>query len=253
MHVRLELLLLFDCHHRTYEQCPYTKMASQPKKKQKLAAEAPIFTCNTTFDALSVDELALIFEYLSPENTMCARLNRKMRVAATKTVVPISRDRNFCIHSVKTYNAVAAMTTALPNLQQIEISSFKSYNGLHHKFIDGDDPNLNLAASTANWPAYNIDILSSFRRLYELKIHSGALKNGSGEALNGRYPMLFNFPRLQKLTIFNTANLKWDLEMLAGLPLLKELKCCWNRKMTGNINSLNVQKGNLVIVQIRSC
>ena len=74
------------------------KMMSQPKKRQRLIDEAPIR--NATFDALSVDELALIFEYLSPQNIMCARLNRKMRVAATKTFVPISRDRKLCIDSV---------------------------------------------------------------------------------------------------------------------------------------------------------
>ena len=82
------------------------KMMSQPKKRQRLIDEVPII-CNTTFDELSVDELALIFEYLSPQTIMCARLNRKMRVAATKIVVPISRDRKFYVGicSVKIYNA----------------------------------------------------------------------------------------------------------------------------------------------------
>ena len=75
------------------------KMTAQPKKRQRPIDEVPII-CNTTFDELSVDELALIFEYLSPQNIVCARLNRKMRVAATKTFVPISRDRKLCIDSV---------------------------------------------------------------------------------------------------------------------------------------------------------
>ena len=218
-------------------------MMSHPKKKQRLVADA--FTCNTTFDALSVDELALIFEYLSPENIMCARLNRKMRSAATKTVVPINSDRNFCIDSVKKYNAVAAMTTALPNFQQIEIRNFKPYNGLHHKFIDGDDPNIIWTASTANWPTCDVEILHSFRRLRELRINT--------HTLNGRYRVLFDFPLLQKLTIVNSAHLKWDLAILSGLPLLKELKCFMNGQMTGSISSLSVLKGNLVYVAICLC
>ena len=48
------------------------------------------------------------------------------------------------------------MTTALPNIQQIEIQDFKSNNGLPQKFVDGDDPNPDLTVSTAYWPAHNI-------------------------------------------------------------------------------------------------
>ena len=70
------------------------KMMFQSNKRQRLIDEVHII-CNNTFDELSVDELALIFEYLSPQTIMCARLNRKMRVAATKTFVPISRDHKF--------------------------------------------------------------------------------------------------------------------------------------------------------------
>ena len=89
---------------------------------------------------------------------MCARLNRKMRVAATKIAVPISKLCEFYVGicSVKTYNAVAAITTALPNIQQIEILNFESKNGLPHKFVDCDDPDADLTVSTAYWPAHNI-------------------------------------------------------------------------------------------------
>jgi hypothetical protein len=68
-------------------------------------------------------------------------------------------------------------------------------------------------------------------------------------ALNGRYPFLFNsFPLLQKLSI-TSISLKWDLEMLAGLPLLKELDCDGNvitdGSSVGNIRSLRVLKDTL--------
>ena len=41
-----------------------------------------------SFDDLSTDEVANIFGYLPPEDIMRARLNKKMREAATKTIVP---------------------------------------------------------------------------------------------------------------------------------------------------------------------
>jgi hypothetical protein len=70
-------------------------------------------------------------------------------------------------------------------------------------------------------------------------------------SFNGRYPFLFNsFPLLQKLSIKNCKYLKWDLEMLGGMPLLKELNCESNLCLTGNINSMRVLKETLEKVTI---
>jgi hypothetical protein len=72
--------------------------------------------------------------------------------------------------------------------------------------------------------------------------------------LNGRYPFIFNsFPLLQKLSLKKCNDLKWDLEVLAGLPILKELDCGEKRHLTGNINSLRVLKDTLEKVEIRHC
>jgi hypothetical protein len=72
--------------------------------------------------------------------------------------------------------------------------------------------------------------------------------------LNGRYPFLFNsFPLLQKLSIEGCDYLKGDLEMLTGLPLLKEIYCSFNRCLTGNIKSLRVLKDTLENVRIHNC
>jgi hypothetical protein len=72
--------------------------------------------------------------------------------------------------------------------------------------------------------------------------------------LNGRYPFLFNsFPLLEKLNISSCRYLKWDLEMLSGLPLLKELDCFSNKCLTGNINSLRVLEDTLEKVNIQYC
>ena len=192
------------------------------------------------FNDLSTDELALIFGYLSPEDVMRARLSKKMREAAKKTIVPLTRIP-FIVDSVKKYNTMAAMTTALPNLQQITLRGL----GHGHKYSDGEDPYDMAAARTANYTTQDVDIISRFRKLRELTIW--------GAPLNGRYPVLFNFPLLQKLRIMGYVGLKWDLEMLAGLPLLKELDCCDSENVSGNINSLRVLKDTLEEVRVQKC
>ena len=199
-----------------------------------------------TFDTLCTDEIVLIFEYLSPENIMLARLNKKMRDAAI-TVVPMDNDIDDAFHvdSVRKYNSMAAMTTALPNLQQIKIGRLNKYWGhIKNKYNDGEDPNYNtIATRHPNQATYDIGILSNFTRLRELTIE--------GAPLNGRYPALFNFPLLQKLHL-SLRDLKCDLEMLEGLPSLEEFTFKFGR-MTGNIRSLRVLKDTLSKIDIRHC
>ena len=187
---------------------------------------------------------------------MLARLNKKMKDAATKVAVPISNtgsDNAFHVNSCRKYHAMVAMTTALPNLQQIEIGNLNE-PGYYptYKYNDGEDPDGDIAVYTANLEPLDIGILSNFTRLRELKIYDES-------ALNGRYPMLFNFPLLQKLHIgtdfsssFHDAMLylKWDLEMLVGLPSLEEL-ISESVFVTGNIRSLGILKDTLSKVVIR--
>ena len=155
------------------------------------------------------------------------------------TIVPPT---DFWVNSVNNYNAMRVMTTELPNLQQITIGRL----GIGHKYSDGEDPDERYAARTAHWTTYDIGIISSFSKLRKLGI--------SASELNGRYPFLFNsFPLLQKLRIQSCEYLKWDLEMLVGLPLLKELDCVHNYDLTGNINSLRVLKDTLENVTIDRC
>jgi len=129
-----------------------------------------------------------------------------------------------------------AMATALPNLQEITLRHFLEFG---HRFVDGEDPDESVAARTANETIHDINIITNFRKLRELHVVCPAL------SMNGRYPLLFNFPLLQKFTMFGCFNLKWDLSMLEGLPLLKELHCFNNTFLTGNINSLRVLKDTL--------
>mmetsp|Transcript_25753 Transcript_25753/g.43680 ORF Transcript_25753/g.43680 Transcript_25753/m.43680 type:complete len:420 (+) Transcript_25753:95-1354(+) len=218
----------------------------RPQKKQKLEDGQQNGGGMTTddddnsssFDRLGTDALANIFGFLLPEDIMLARLNKKMREAAKKTIVPLT---DFVVDSVRKYNALVAMSTALPNLQQISVHGLDG----GHKYSDGEDPNEGRAAKTANFITHDINFISRFRRLRSLELYF--------TPLNGRYAALFDFPLLHKLSIKYTHCLKWNLEMLEGLPLLKELFCASNESLTGNIDSLRVLKDTLEKVTFRDC
>jgi hypothetical protein len=182
---------------------------------------------------LFVDVLPIILEFLPVKEIMRSRrVCKKWKDSVRRA---IAHD-NFYVDSVEAYNLLGAMVTAMPNLQQITIG----YLGNGHKFNDGEDPD-ERAARTADYTSHDIEILSNFRKLRILEIY--------GSVLNGRYPVIFSFPLLQKLFI-NCGYLKWDLEMLAGLPSLKELYFYISPGLTGNINSLRMLKDTLEKVNI---
>ena len=186
-------------------------------------------------EELSIDEVAIIFSFLSHVDIMHARVCSTWREAAKKTLVPLSR---FDVDSHRAYNAMRVMSTALPNIQQISIRSL----GPEQRFTNGEDPSERIAASTANWTSHDINIVSNFRKLREMRICYEA-------PLNGRYPVLFNFPLLRVLSIYACEHLKLDLEMLEGLPSLEELDCISNPCLAGSVNSLRVHRDNRRICQ----
>eukprot|EP00985_Skeletonema_marinoi_P020628 scaffold12330_cov83-Skeletonema_marinoi.AAC.7 len=221
------------------------------QKKQKLEGNVAALTdeaagddsLTSALDILGTDELAHIFGFLPPNDIMRARLNKKMRDATKTTIVP---PVEFIVDSVDKYNSAAAMASAMPNLQQI---SFSELGYEHkHKYIDGEDPDEHRtwARFTDNFTSHDIEIISNFRMLRSLNIETE-------HSLNGRYPFLFNFPLLNKLSITKSWDLKWDLEELARLPVLKELYLEWNPQLEGNINSLRVLKEILEKVEIIDC
>jgi hypothetical protein len=186
------------------------------KKKQRLDHVASAGNnCVVTFDDIGVDVMANIFSFLELNNIMSKRcINKKATEAVTKTIVPPA---DFRVENMDKYNAMNVMARAMPNLQQITLHNlgWGSLNLGCYKWSDGEDPDERWTARTADWTTHNIEIISNFSKLRILTIdHAG---------LNGRYPVLFNsFPLLQKLSIKHCHHLlKWDLEMLAGLPLLK--------------------------------
>ena len=187
---------------------------------------------------LSADEVAHALSFLSLGEIMPLRsVNMTWKDAAKKTIVPPT---NFIVNSVKRCNAMSVMARVLPNLQQVTLRGLRC-DGI--KYSDGEDPDEALASEFRN-AVCNIEIMSNFRKLRVLEIDAG---------LNGRYPFLFNFPLLQKLSISHCYYLKWDLDMLAGLPMLKDLECSYNPRLTSNIRSLRALKDTLELVQIIYC
>jgi hypothetical protein len=231
-----------------------------PKKKQRLdvmkteLAEASAAEVAVSAGDLSIDVLANIFGYLDgPKDIMQKRrVCKKWKEAVKMTTSPLVE---FHVDSMENYNVMTVMTRAMPNLQQITLTSL----GIGHVYNDGEDPDERQAARNAYRRPHDIESISNFSKLRILKINYAAF--------NGRYPFLFNsFPLLQKLSIEHSGHLKWDLDMLSGLPLLKELICNGNEFnssndniyrpnscMTGSINSLRLLKESLDVVHIEFC
>lgn len=199
------------------------------------ALPIPVPDWNEAAEELSADEVAIIFSFLNHVDIMHARVCTLWREAAKKTLVLLT---DFDVNSVRSYDAMRVMSTALPNLQQIAIRRL----GPEQRYTNGEDPRERIAVATANWNSHDINIVSNFRQLRELKLWEAPL--------NGRYPVLFDFPLLRFLCIHAPGCLKFDLEMLKRLPSLEELYCTDTRSLTGNLNSLRVLRDTLVKVQI---
>ena len=237
--------------HPTKKQRPNgggddVSLAEEAKTADQMMATAP---------SVGTDVLANIFGYLDgPKDIMQKRrVCKKWKEAVRETIVPLVK---FCVNSPETYNGMSIMTAALPNLQQIEIGCLRRPFE-RHKYNDGEDPDEEQATLTrgAAYTTHDIEIISNFRKLRILDIKIAQL--------NGKYPVLFNFPLLEKLSIKNCFCLKVDLEMLTGgLPMLRELTCngiaeepgmSSRSTAAGNINSLRVLKETLEKLDLGDC
>ena len=166
---------------------------------------------------------------------------------AAKMTVPSSKFA-FVVRSERSYIAMSmrVMSTELPNLQLLQIKGL----GWGHKYSDGEDADEQWATATANYTTHDINIISNFLKLRVLHISQYA-------PLNGRFPVLFNFPLLNELSISKCSSLKFDLDMLVGLSSLKELELgtdtCTNSglsRLTGNLSSLRVRRDTIENVRI---
>ena len=222
-----------------------------PKKRTKLITSEERDL--TSVDQINDDTIAIIFSHFGPVELMHMRcVCKKWREAAKET---IPARVNFHVDSVNKYRAMVAMTTALPNVQNITLNHFylpPRGQYLHRsgsttdRYADGEDPvDDQIDEEATNVTTHDVNVISRFSKLHYLKI--------SFAQLNGRYPALFNFPLLQHLCLQPCDNLKCDLSMLAGLPSLKELVCDGGDQLTGDLGSLNVLKDNIEVVELSSC
>eukprot|EP00984_Skeletonema_dohrnii_P032399 scaffold26504_cov228-Skeletonema_dohrnii-CCMP3373.AAC.6 len=194
-------------------------------------------------EVMRTSDIARILSYFGCKEIMRARrVSKKWRDAAEMTL-PTSE---FVVDSVESYNAMDAMAGGLlSNLEHLTLRNLCPGN----KYIDGEDPDEEGTEDTADYTTHDIDIISNFTKLRSLRIEEAPL--------NGIYPVLFNFPLLQEFIICESeeelSNPKWDLDMLWGLPSLKELVVYGNEGLSGNVRSLRVLKDTLQMVLINYC
>ena len=219
-------------------------------KKPKLTHDAgdSAAAAAVTVASIPSDQLANIFGCLGPKEILPLRgVCTKWNEAVKNTIVPLD---DFKVSNEKSYNVMRTMSSAMPNLQQLELGylpssyDFATSYSTYKKYADGEDPDEE-QARFGDVITLDIDMLSNFTKLRELKLSSAPL--------NGSYPYLFNFPLLQQLTVSGCEHLKWDLGVLAGFPLLKEFHCEHNARMTGNIYSLRTLKDTLEKVVLVHC
>ncbi len=228
---------------------------SERRVRRKLAAGSPSSDDDDGVDVptaaanhLSASVLAIIFGFLPFKDVMRSRcVCSDWKDAAKGTFVTSCYD----VETVHDFKAMEII--AIPNLEHLWLGRLEEdmpQSRNVHRYIDGDNPNESLAAGTAHYSTHDINVISNFQNLRSLSIMESPL--------NGEYPIFFNFPLLQKLTINDDPEtchnyIKWDLKVLQRLPMLKELACCTNEAMSGNINSLRVLKDTLETIDIANC
>ena len=218
---------------------PSKNTGARATEAERIAAQHPPRSRLSNADAagfnkLSCNQTAVILGFLDYKTIMISRrVSRKFCDAAKITIVPMYRSNdyryshselNLRVNSVKKYNGMVVMTAAVPNLQTLTIDYLDS----GHKYSDGEDPDKEWAARTANKTTHDIEIISNFSKLLRLKIYNSPL--------NGRYPSLFSFPLLLVLDI-SSSRLKWNIDMLVGLPSLEELVAATESRAISKISA----------------
>lgn len=190
-----------------------------------------------TAETPSVDEIAIILCFLPPKEIMRARICTVWRDAAKKALVPMTP---FVVDSVRSYNAVRAMSTALPNLQELSL----------HTIFAGDEKEPPAAITTDI-----IGILSNFTKLRKLTIRRRSRMTSFSDVRR-------NYVHVQSITISFLRNLRCEigvsriglnLEMFGRLPLLKELCCVGLKSLEGSLWDLICLKDTLQKLRLEQC
>eukprot|EP00984_Skeletonema_dohrnii_P008181 scaffold3005_cov102-Skeletonema_dohrnii-CCMP3373.AAC.6 len=171
-----------------------------------------ILTYDETAEELSADEVAIIFGFLSPYDIMHARVCTTWRDAAKKTVVPPSHESYHKIYNVRSYNAVRAMSTALPNLDQLDISDLEISDLAGRFFSHGRDAwpkswPLRLSTSSGFPLLEDLDLVHAQQcigNISSLRAFKGTLKSlhiSRCLGVRGNFMDLADFPHLKRLEL----------------------------------------------------
>ena len=161
--------------------------------------------------------------------------------------------RELYVQNRKIAEALGWIADALPGMSSVNFL-FSLRKSEEFKFAKGEDP------LPVPEPFYwrdedrprpedipkpvDISSIANFCRLRNLTIEHADL--------NGSYPYLFDFPNLRTLELVDIGRLRWDLDMLSGLPKLEKLRCI-RAPVTGNLKCLCVVRNSLIDLCLAGC
>jgi hypothetical protein len=86
---------------------------------------------------------------------------------------------------------------------------------------------------------------------YISRFHELQFLNLENLSLNGTHPFIFNsFPYLRRLVIKSMPQLEFNLDMLSGMSLIRDIKFYGCSKLQGTLDSLRALKDTLRVVEI---
>jgi len=193
---------------------------------------------------LDTDLLSIILAFLDWPEVLPARVCRQWSEAAKLANVTELNVRNRDIGLQLPW-----MSQSLANLESFKID-FGTSLSKDFDIQDGEEaePTLRLPTVEEGYePPAAVDLspIQNFTGLQRLSLRQ--------TRLNGKYPFLFQFKSLVSLDLLWNTRLKWDLDMLAGLPNLQRLYCPQNHSLTGNIASVRALSATLTELTLCYC
>jgi len=190
---------------------------------------------HSAIELLGTDLLSTIFSFLGWAEVLNTRVcNSCWREAAI--VTPVAE---IWIRKKEIARDLSWISRALPNTQAFKIASDEI------KFQHGEDSAWSeMIAGDFQESRVDLSHIQNFRCLRHLVLQID---------LNGKYPFIFQFEHLQRLDLRGNCRLKWDLEMLSGLPNLQTLYCAQNHSLTGDIASVRILSSTLTELKVCHC
>jgi hypothetical protein len=172
---------------------------------------------------LPIDVLAEILTFLPWTQVVMTRSVCWQWLEASR-VTPV---REIVVAKHKTAIALGILSTTLPALLGLTIDFSQRVS---EKFIVDDEM---------------LENARGFRNLRSLALCQTSLQWSA--------PKIMQFQHLESLDLFRSSELHWDLSDLASLPKLRNLDCSHNRKLLGNIRSLQILSETLKKCVLAGC